>query len=442
VRRAGSFAAAVAVAATALVPRVARAGIEDGVGLDPRDTALAGSTAARPGSFSAVWTNPAGLARGGSTREAPGFGELSFGFVHARPRLHVGTLDGRPITPAAQVPDVNGLVLGARFDLGRAFRLTGLHAGIALHLPPDVFRWSIHPDERVSWLFWTDRAQHLGIHTGLGYRVAPWLSLGLGVRVLFDTETLTTGRVTDIKRTVDPTTGGSGFEVKTQLGEDVTVYGRAAPNAGVLVTPADGIALAIVYRHPMYVDDWGWTRIQGAPGTGDLGYVHRFAHYYQPLQIASAVSVRVTERVRASSDFTYGRWSDGLTTNHASLPGRFGDTLTLALGVSWQAHSRLALLGGYRFQPSPFDNLGGPTNLLDNDQHVTSIGLDADVLRVEGVTFALRAAMQVAWLVGKDERKDPRRFESDRAVVTNPGYPGYRFGGMVPAVSIATEVRW
>jgi hypothetical protein len=431
-----SFALAIAAS---LCCGSAAADVHDSIGLDPRDSALAGSTAARPGRFSAVWSNPAGLVRDGDGR---GFAELSLGMIYAHPSLHVASLDGRPIAPDATVADVAGAVLGARFDLGRAFGLEGLGAGLALYVPNDIFRWSIRPDERVTWLFATDQSQHLGIHGGLGYRITRWLSAGASLRVLFDTETFTTGRVTEVRRTVDPRTGASGFEVGTQLGEEVAVYGRVAPTLGVQITPSDALALGLVYRHPLYVDDWGWTRIQGAPGAGDLGYVHRFAHYYQPLELSAAVSGRIGT-VRLSADATYRRWSDALTTNHASLgPGRFGDTVVPAFGVSWEARPGFVVMGGYRFVKSPFDNFGGPTNLLDADQHVTSMGADVTLGRVDNVAFALRASYQISWLVTREEIKDPRRFRDDREILTNPGYPGYRFGGSISAGSAAVEARW
>jgi hypothetical protein len=434
----GALALAIALAS----PRAA-AGVADTVGLDPRETALAGSTVARPGGFYALWSNPAGLARTGAELDRPGFAELSVGAVSARPRLSIEAADGRRLEPDAAVGDVFALILGSRFDLGRLLHLPGLTAGFALSMPTRVFRWAIRPDDRFAWHSWSDRTEQIGIRGGLAYRATPWLSLGAGLRVLFDTETNTTGRVTRVERTVNPETGESGFDVGTQLGGEVTVYGRAAPAFGAQITPTSAVTIGIVYRHRIFVDDWGWTRIQGAPGTGDLGYVHRFAHFYHPTQLALAASTRLGAGLEASFDLTYSRWSDALTKNHQALgPGRFGDTLTPAIGISLRAHERLVVMGGYRFAPTPFDNLGGPTNLLENDRHVTSTGVDLALGAIDGVDLRLRASAQVTWLVTREETKDPRRFPDGRAVLTNPGYPGYRYGGRVPAASLALEAGW
>jgi hypothetical protein len=157
------------------------------------------------------------------------------------------------------------------------------------------------------------------------------------------------------------------------------------------------------------------------------------------------VWARPTEDFDASIDLTYSAWSAALTTNAAALgPGRFGDTLSPSVGVAYAIAPRLGILAGYRYMPTPFDNFGGPTNLLDCDQHIGSLGGDLDLGELEGwgIAAALRWAGRVAWLAPREESKDPRRFESDAQVLQNEGYPGYRYGGVVPGLSIAAEARW
>ncbi|MBI4699688.1 MAG: outer membrane protein transport protein [Deltaproteobacteria bacterium] len=430
-----------------LWPGPARAGVADAIGLGPQDVAQGGAFAAQPGSFAAVYYNPAALAPGGKRAEdRPGFGELTLGLVYAHPVLHVTAPDGTSVPLAAPTPDTAGLLVGARADLGRPFGLRGLDLGLAFYFPDAFFRWSIHPDERAQWLFLTDRTQVLGIDLGLGYRAASWLSLGLGLGVLFDVETFTTGQVQSVASTTDPETGKKAFAVTTRLGEEVTVYGRAAPSVGLLLTPAERLRLGLVYRAKTLVDDWGNTRIRDVPAVGELGSAHRFAHYFRPHEVVFAVSAALRERLWLSADLTYGRWSEALTTYHQALgPGRFGDTWKPALGLLWRARPGLELRGGYRFVRSPFDNFGGPTNLLDCDEHVLSTGasvrlgtLDAGETMQLWAHFAARAAL----LGEREERKDPRRFVSDTQFLLNPGREGYRYGGAVPGAVLALEARW
>jgi len=420
------------------------AGIEDSIGLGTRATAMGGALTSQPGDFSATYYNPAALSPGGDHADEAGFVDLSFGFVFARPVLDITALDGADVEPVTETPDSMGLLIGTRFDLGTVFNLSGLNVGVALYLPPDFFRWTIHPDDQVQWLFHSDRSQVIGIHAGMGYRITDWLSVGAGLRVLFDTQTLTLGRVTDTRLEEGPD-GESSLGVSTQLGEDVKVFGRVSPTAGLLVTPTPALTIGLTFRGETFVDDWGYTRIQGVPGLGDLGYNHHFAHYYQPLQVAFGASYQLAS-VSLSAEATYRRWSEGSTTNLNTFgEGQFGDTLTPAAGMSWHFKPGMDLMAGFQYVPSPFDNFGGPTNLLDNDRSVFSTGMSyrlGELFDRPDLDLAIHWAFQLSWLHERVEEKDFRRFESDADLLSNPGFPGYRYSGVIPAGSLSIEVGW
>ncbi|MCC6523333.1 MAG: outer membrane protein transport protein [Polyangiaceae bacterium] len=444
-KRSRAWSGALAAAAAGLLSGASQAGTEDSYGLGPTDMALGGSVAARPGTAAATYWNPAGLSPGGDTPPDPaGFGELSLAFVHAHPLVWASRADGSSVPLAVEPPDTRQVVLGSRFDLLGRWGVPGLHVGLVFEVPAtDIFRWSIHPDEAVQWLFLSDRSQHVGIHVAAGYRIVPWLSLGLGLTTLFDVETNTTGTVTKVTSVVDPETGASSLDVEALLGEQVRVFGRFAPNAGVLVTPVEELRIGATYRARTYVDDWGSTRIQGAPVAGDLGYVHHYAHYFRPHELTLALAARPHPSVWLSADVTYARWSEGLTTSHAALgPGRFGDTFSPAVGVSWRPAAAIELQAGYKYAPSPFDNFGGPTNLLDASSHVASFGGRVDLPPAYDTRAWVGWAFRTTFYQARAEEKDPRRFASDLAVLTNPGYPGYRYGGAVPAASLEVGVQW
>jgi len=421
------------------------AGIEDSIGLGPRASALGGSYAARPGDFAATYYNPAGLVRGD---DQPGFADLSLGFVFARPIVDVTRFDGSAIATPTELPDTLGFLLGIRFDLGRVFDYEGLNAGVSLYLPTDFFAWSVHPDERVQWLFLTDRREHLSASAGIGWAPLPWLSLGVGARLLFDSETLTFGRVTSIEAETDPDTGETSFEVATRLGEDVTVGTRFTPTAGLLFTPIERLRVGVSYRGETFVDDTGSTSITGVPGLGELGYSHHFNHYFQPHEITVAVSWDATSEGSGwslSSDLTWSDWSSGYTTNRNTYEtGLFGDTWTPSVGFSKRLVRGVDAMAGYRFQRAPFGNFGGPSNLLVNDRHLSSLGMTIGIGELLGADLDIGVswAFQLAWLVEREERKDFRRFESDADLAENPGASGYRYGGVVPAGSLAVEVAW
>ena len=434
-----------AALALLLVARTASAGVEDTLGLGPAPMALGGSYAARPGDWASAYANPAGLAPWGHRREHGGFFELSLGAVYAHPTLHVQGARGQELT-TPRVPDTAGLVLGTRFSVGQPFHVDGLDLGVSLFVPKGLFRWSIRPDDDLQWARWTDGTQVVSAHVGLGYRVLPWLSVGLGLRVSFGVQTLTRGQVTSVSLATDAQTGTTVVRTRTVLGTDAEVFGRVTPVVGVLATPIDAVRIGLVYRHKSYVDDWGNTRISGVPDLGDMGYTHHYAHYFEPTQVTAAASVDVGGGVDVSFDLTYARWSEALSTNRNFFgDGSWGDTLTPAFGARWRAHPGFALLGGYRFERSPLDNLSGPTNLLDDDRHIVSLGFEVDfgkLFHTPSLDARLLVGMAAQTFVPRAETKDFRRFVSDDAMMRNPGYPSYAYGGHVLAMSTALEARW
>lgn len=428
-----------------LVAHSASAGVEDTFGLGPAPMALGGSYAARPGDSAAAYYNPAGLAPWGHKKEHGGFFELTLGAVYAHPTLHVTGSRGQELT-TPEVPDTAGVLLGTRFSVGQPFHVDGLDMGVSLFVPKGLFQWSIRPDDDVQWALLTDRTQVVSAHVGLALRVAPWLSLGLGLRISFGVQTLTRGQVTSVGLATDPQTGTTVVRTSTVLGTDAEVFGRVTPLVGVLLTPIDPLRIGLVYRHKSYVDDWGNTRISGVPDLGDMGYTHHYAHYFEPSEVTAAASVDVGGGVDLSFDLTYARWSEALSTGRNFYgDGRWGDTWTPAFGARWRAHPGFALLGGYRFQKSPLDNVSGPTNLLDNDRHVLSLGFEVDfgkLFHTPSVDARLTFGLAAVSLVSRTETKDFQRFVSDDAMLRNPGYPSYSYGGQVLATSTAVEAKW
>ncbi len=434
------------VATLAIAPR-ARAGFEDSLGVGPEAMALGGSFAARGGSYASTYYNPAGLSPRG---EEGGFFELVAGGVYAHPVLHATNAFGQNLSmpsatqggPAMGVPDTGGFLLGARFSVGRPLKIDGLSFGLALFVPGHFLSWFNRPDEDVGWELLADRTQVLSVHAGLSYRINRYISVGASVRAFFNTQTNVTGQVTSLA--LDPKTGQ--INVTTRLGVDSQVYGQVSPILGVLVTPFDWLRFGAVYRHPSYVNDWGTTVINGVPDLGSIGYFAHFAHYYEPLEVTLAASVDVTPRFDVSADVTYARWSDAVSNNFNFWgPGRWGDTVVPSFGARWRATDALAVMAGYRFQKSPIDNFGGPSNMLDCDRHVASVGFDlhlGKLLRQPSFDVRLTGGLQYTVLVDRTEVKDPARFPTDALYYANPGYPSYTYGGHMLGAQATVEARW
>jgi hypothetical protein len=436
------FAAAAALAVSAR----AHAGFEDTLGVGPEAMALGGSFAARGGSYASTYYNPAGLSPSG---EHGGFLEIVAGGVYAHPELHATGANGQNLLmPAAKVGgaplgvgDTGGFLLGTRFSLGKPFKLEGLNFGFAMFVPGHFLSWYDRPDDDMQWELLDDRTQVISLHAGLAYRFNRFLSVGVGLRALFNTQTNVTGAVTSLQ--LQPS---GDIAVQTQLGTDAQVYGAVYPIVGLLVTPIERLRLGLVYRNASFVDDWGTTRIDGVPDLGTIGYFSHFAHYYEPLEVTLAASFDLTPRLDVSADVTYARWSDAISNNRNFWgSGRWGDTVVPAFGLRWKATSALSVLAGYRFQKSPIDNFGGPTNMLDCDRHVESLGFDLHIGKlIKQPTFDVHvtAGLQYTMLVDRTEVKDIRRFPTDALYFANQGYPSYSYGGHMIAGQATLEARW
>jgi long-subunit fatty acid transport protein len=424
------------------VPSVAHADLEDDLGLGPEAAALGGAVTAVPVGFASVHYAPALLAYRGMR---PGGAELQLGYVYGSPIVHVTGLDGSRIG-TARVSDTSTVFVGARFDLAHQLGLEGLVGAIAISTPvSSMFSYTVRPDDDVQWMTLTDGASHLSIEAGLAYRPVDWLSFGIAARLALAVELFTSAAVTTVDTYVDPMGGDTVIDVGTRIGAHGAVSARVSPIASIAVMPIDELRIGITYRGSSYVDDWGWSRVQGVPGLGDIGYVHRFAHWVRPHEVALGAAVRPIPQLEISADLTWEHWAEALTGNFDGAPGRFGDIFVPAAGVRATVVPGLDVLVGYRYVRAPFSNFGGPSNLLINDTHHASLGLVAALDAMTGqadLPFTLRASFRLSILEEAREEKDFRRFRDDATWMGNPGYPGYVFGGVVPSVQVSAEARW
>ena len=442
--RASLSAVAVLLASLPLSP--ARADVEDYLGLGAEAAAMGNAVVAVPVGYASAHYDPAMLAvsRRDPQHADRRFTELTIGFSYARPVVHATRFDGMALD--ARAPDASILGLGVRFDLGQLFGIEGLVCGLALSTPVTyLFRYHARPDDQPSWLALTDANLHLSITVGLAWRPLEWLALGAGVRTTFASELYTTASVRTVDTPIDPETGEPVIDVGTRLGESGGVYGRVLPIVGIAVMPIPELSIGLVWRASTLVDDWGWSRVQAVPSIGDLGYVHRFAHYFRPHEVVLGVAVTPVRELSFSVDLGWEHWADAISPAYAELGGRFGDILVPAIGVRASPLPWLELLAGWRFVRAPFRNFGGPTNLLVNDTHHASIGTAIDVRSLVpdlGFGAVLRASFRLAILDEHRETKDWRRFESDGQLALDPGNPGYVFGGFVPSFQLSFEARW
>jgi hypothetical protein len=234
------------------------------------------------------------------------------------------------------------------------------------------------------------------------------------------------------------------IRAEAHLGVETAIYGRASPALGMLISPMPNLRFGFAWRGRLRSDDWGWSRLQGIEAVGDLGFLHRFLHVYRPHELSWSAAYAPIPELEISAEVTWAMWSQARTPNWLNAGGRFGDTVIPAIGVRATPHPGVDLLGGYRYSQRVYDDLGGPTNLLNNNAHSVGLGvaLDLDRLIEDEVPFTVSLGGRLMILEDREEVKNGRRFENDRQLTTNPGYPGYRYGGLVPSVQLDIEAAW
>ncbi len=437
---------------TLTLPIGAHAGIEDTYGLGSRATALGNAMTALADDFSATFYNPAGLALTDHARDAEerqGI-DLHLGFFSAQPQLTLerARIDGGALVfdqglgPVGSVPhdvrDSTGLTIGAGFDLGRIVGLRGIHLGIALYMPVSrAFQWDIIGGEQLQWPLYLDRTQRMSILPALALRPHPKVAIGLGARVTVDAQTNT-------EAVLIPQDDG---RLDAELGNAATIGARAAPTVGVLVEPTSWLRIGVSVRGALNSEDFGYTDLDATalPGLASFGYTHYFSHYYSPLEVAVGLAARPTGWLHVVADVTWSRWSAYIDSNHDNYGGLVAnDIVTPRLGLELQAHRSTAVLAGYTYQASPFDNGGSWTNFVDNDKHVASLGTQTDL----GALIAGWPPVRVSWhaqvhvLRAHREIKDWTAFQSADEADANPGWPGWRSSGWILNVGLSLDAAF
>jgi long-subunit fatty acid transport protein len=440
-----TLALSLALALALSLPSVAHADLEDELGVGPEVAALGNAVTAVPVGFASVHYNPALLAPRGMR---PGLSELTIGYVYGQPLVHVTPLGMGTLT-MPRVAETSSIVIGGRFDLGHALGLEGLVGGVSITTPvTSLFSYSVRPDDDLQWLTLTDGSQHLSLEVGLAYRPVDWLSIGVSARLGLAVSLYTTAAETSIANVTDPMTGASEIDVGTRIGAQGQVSARISPIASIAIMPFDELRFGLTYRAASYIDDWGWSRVQGVPGFADIGYVHRFAHWVRPHEVALGGAVRPASWLELSADVTWQHWSEAMTGTHDAATGRFGDIFVPAASARLTLTHGFDLMLGWSYVQAPFRNFGGPSNILASDTTNVSIGTAArldEITNDPTLTFTLRASFRLAILADSTEVKDFRRFPDDDAWMRNPGYfdgMGYGYGGFVPSLQVSAEARW
>lgn len=403
---------------------------QDLFGYGARATAMGGAVVALCYGFESVYYNPAGLAVDAEKK-------LTLGYQGAIFSLDV---DGgaKGVDAAADVDRAGGVVIGAVVPLPLPDPVGDrIVLGVGLFVPDTlILRAYVPKPYTPDFVVVGNRANTVAIQAAAGVKILDWLYAGAGVRAL---ATLV-GEIS-----VAPNAFGQlGSTVKDELLADYSL------TAGIRIGPLEGFSAGVVFRGEQ-------KSAFDLPIRADLGdsfplevptmYIRGTAQF-DPLQVAGSVAWSMGPLFSAEAGVLFRRWSnlprpiENVTPATPAVPKpRFADTLSPRFGVEseWNVAPEWSLTGrlGYVYEPTPIPEQRGANNYLDNDRHISSLGMAArytpESLRDpsgDGVSIQLELYVQHHALISRTNSKiTPRNAMEQQELLANPGYPSITSSG-------------
>ena len=387
----------------------------DEIGCGPRPIALGQAFTAVADDASAAYYNPAGLC------QLPSVFLFSAGYQYVRPDIYIDVRDksGAPYVtpphldqkPISRTRDISTRALwigyGVNFGRmagpkGRVNPLRNLALGFVMSysLPNVATFWNPQTKQSPYHLRYNYGFCLMSMAVSFSYRITESLSVGAGILPRIDTFSDTTKSYLELDKLINPVGGDGGFRLNLKT----TARASAAWVAGILFRPSFSpvkgkLSLGASYR----------SEVDGFYGTGNstddivvidpiTGDKVRFfpinaftVDYigYNPAQATAGLAVKPLPGMTVSADLTWKDYSKFKFFWHLPPEPRFRDTWIPRVGLEYfffpEFHqrllrrvSRILLMGGYSYEPTPVPDMNGVMNVLDSDKHVISFGLGLD----------------------------------------------------------------
>lgn len=377
------------------------------------------------------YTNPALL--GGRTEQ-----HLSLGYQSA---LFVTKYHSDSLPEVHDQALASATTLGVTLPLPMGDILTDrLAIGFSAYSPRElVTRAQLWYPDRPQFPLLASRAQSLSLATGLGAKILPGLSLGVGVRWLASL----IGAVN--------VTGSESGETTTVVRDQLVT--SVAPVAGLRAEPFDDVFVGLVWRdeHTSHIDIAIQVADLGALELPELNIAGMAQ--YDPEQVDAELAWLVGgwELVTATR---YRRWSafpgfleqtfscpasEPICGAKAPPPPNFSDTWAVkagaarALQLSSSASAELRV--GLGYEPSPVPEQVGTENRWDNARLMASAGYGVEV-DWSGVPFSFEVALQQQWL------RERMHVKGAAAAEARPELARVTTGGSVQLVAAALGVEF
>ncbi len=335
------------------------------VGSPQQGSSLAGGGAVAQDA-STVFFNPAGITHLQDNQVLLGtvllFGDIEFNVDAANATtVPPGSTNGGGNIGAFVPIGSAYAVVSLSDDLSVGFAFNGLYGGSANY-----------DDAWVGRTFVTDVSlTSLNIEPAAAYRVTDWLSIGIGLNIVYATMDF------EARTSALP----NAPAVKIDQADDWAVAGTI----GLLLQPRQGTRIGIVYRSPVDLNL-----------SGDL----------EPLSLAIDVDFTLAQGVNVSlfhqltpkvallADAGWSDWSEFSLTNFSVGPGSIGlnrdwdDTWRIAVGLQYRMLLHTLLRAGLSFDSSPVDDSKRLPDLPVGEQYRFSFGVQHDLSAVLTASFS------------------------------------------------------
>jgi long-chain fatty acid transport protein len=374
------------------LPLPAQADLSSVLGVTPRATAMGNAYTAVADDASALYFNPAGLARIGES-----YAGIAFIFSH--PNLSASSADPNALgLGGADVTD--DIEYGVHFAWNPK-GILGQRLGLAFStlLPHRrVLAFDVDPIAQPNFVLYDNSVQLLEIRLGAAYRIFDFLSVGASMLLLggLDGTVRITAPFQDSSR-VDP-------NVRTTVTMSQSLPNREFFTAGVQFYPTKELTLGVTYREPTFVQvtlpiNFNLKILTSPfPTIADLDVRVK----YSPAQVAFGGAYRLMDELLVSADLVWAQYSHYVLPfanvtlsgtpsgfvllNPTSPTAILRDIVIPRVGAEWKVVPELVLRGGYSFVPSFIVRAADP--VLDSDKHSFSLGvgysLDRLILDAEG----------------------------------------------------------
>jgi long-subunit fatty acid transport protein len=371
-------------------------------GFGGRSPALAGTGVASSTDYEATFLDPAGLADAHRKSATLGFLYGSFALTLAGQRTDTAPARGSVI--GGVVPMPLGGVLKDRVGLGFGF-----------YVPLDTLNKAKAPfPGDPSFALLANRSQVIAIQVGVGVRLNPRWSVGVGVIALAALKGT-------LSVTSDPAGRFTTFSEEKLVTQLAPVIGTRFHRPGSRVTYGATLRMQSRSDYDIQVlTDLGSAIPITLPAIRIAGNAQ-----FDPLTIAAEAAWQWQPDVLLSAQLAYQRWSafplpteNPVKSDPAQAPTGFHDIAVPRFSLE---HTRtmggahVALRAGYAFLWSPAPEMTGRQSLLDNNRHLGSLGVGV-AWPEASVPLRVDLWVQGQYLMFRANRKDPGLFGPGQAI--------------------------